>query len=138
MYSYNYYDRNIINNINGNMNKLNVYSPYEGFINGTLFKTLYKPYKNYKPSLENINGDKEKAMLSVQMYFAGLHDLNLYLELYPNDSEALKLREEYYDKYHQAKKEYDSRFSPFSLDSSFNLQKGFTYSKTPFQWEENK
>ena len=139
MYNYNnYYNRNIINNINGNTEQLNVYSPYEGFIKGTLFKTLYKPYKNYQPSLENISDEKEKAMLNVQMYYSGFHDLNLYLELYPNDKEALKLREEYFDKYNKAKKDYDSKYSPYSLDSSFNLSQGFTYSKTPFQWEMKK
>ena len=53
-------------------------------------------------------------MLEVQMYYAGLHDLTLYLDVYPEDLEAVKLRDEYYEKYKNAKEEYEKRYNPYS------------------------
>ena len=36
-------------------NSLDLFSPYEGYIKGNLFKNLYQEYKNYKPSRVNVN-----------------------------------------------------------------------------------
>lgn len=133
---YNYiYDKNVMNKA-GEMNtNINVYSPYEGFVKGTLFKTLYQPYKNFEPGKLNATTEREKELLCVMMYYAGLHDLGLYLNVYPEDKDALKLRNEYYEKYMVSKKEFEMNNSPIGWDCKYPVEKGFTFATTPFQWE---
>ena len=74
-------------------------------------------------------------MLEVQMNYAGLHDLTLYLDVYPEDLEAVKLRDEYYEKYKNAKEEYEKRYNPNSWASFYPTNKLWSYSSTKFQWE---
>ena len=137
MYNYGVYNKNVIDK-NVEAKNVDVFSSYDGFINGTLFKPLYEPYKNYVPERITGKNEKEKAILSVMMYYAGLHDLTLYLDVHPEDKDALRLREEYFDKYQVSKKEYEKIGSPYTWDANFPVNKGFTYAMTPFQWEVRK
>ena len=50
---------------------------------GTLFKNIYKPYKNTAKITPETN--EEKLLLKIQAYEIALMDLNLYLDIYPND-----------------------------------------------------
>ena len=69
-------------------NSLDLFSPYEGYIKGNLFKNLYQEYKNYRPSRLNVNSEKMEMLVNIgQMGFAS-HELNLYLDIYPNNRKA--------------------------------------------------
>ena len=114
--------------------KMNLFTPDVAFTNGTIFKSLYEPYKNYKPMRPVVNDPKDKALLSVMMYGSCLHDMNLYLEVYPDDKEALKIRKEYYEKYKMAKDEYETKYSSYSLLSDFSDTKPFGFSTEAFPW----
>ena len=115
--------------------KDNLYSPDEGFVKGTIYKTLYKPYKNYQPGKINVSNEKERLMNAVQMYAFALNDINLYLAVYPKDTDALKVRKEYLDKYNRAKEEYQSKYPAFCLDYDFDVNKSFNISVDNFPWD---
>ena len=85
---------NLNNNFNSN-NSLNLFNPYEGYLKGNAFKDQYIPYKNYKALKLNINNEKDELMVNIGEYSFMMHDLNLYLDTHPNDSEALKRFSEY-------------------------------------------
>ena len=111
-------------------NSLDLFSPYEGYIKGNLFKNLYQEYKNYKPSRLNVNSEKMEMLVNIgQMGFAS-HELNLYLDNYPNDRKALELFNKYSDMTNKLIKEYENKYGPLTV--------GGTREDVPFKWENEK
>lgn len=119
-------------NINTNMNTGNpsLVAPAEGYNRGNLFADLYDQYKNYKPENLRASTDQERLFLELsQMSFAA-HEINLYLDLYPNDMTMLKLFNDYRQKTNELTKEYESKYGPLTLKSD-------SLEKSPFMWEQN-
>jgi len=116
-------------------NDINLFTPDEAFKKGTIFKKLYKQYKNYQPGKINIDNEKDRLMNAVQMYALALNDINLYLAVYPNDKDALKIRKEYLDKYNMAKEEYQKKYPAFCIDYDFDINKSFDIATTNFPWD---
>ena len=134
---------NYLNNMNitnmSDSNKINQTSqianksfadPYTAFTRGNLFNNLYDQYKNYKPvELKPIN-EKDYALLLVQIYDFCAHELTLYLDNYPNDSNVIKLRDEYSDNAREALNQYESKYGPLNVASK-------TLNATPWAWDSN-
>ncbi len=112
--------------------------PYDGFVKGNLFPELYDGYKNYRPAPLKPNSEQEYALLLVQIYQFAAHELNLYLDIYPNDRSAVKKREEFLELYKQAVAQYESQYGALSLDSDVvnSVPWGWTFNNFP--WEVNK
>ncbi len=123
----------IINN--GESKKDNLFTPDEAFYKGTIFKTLYQPYKTYQPSKVVTSNEKERMMNAVQMYALCLNDINLYLAVYPNDLEAMKVRKEYLDKYEMAKNDFERKYQAICVDYNYDINKPYNISVTDFPWE---
>ncbi|MGN1352752.1 MAG: spore coat protein CotJB [Bacilli bacterium] len=108
-------------------NSLDLFSPYEGYIKGNLFKNLYQEYKNYRPSRLNVNSEKMEMLVNIgQMGFAS-HELNLYLDNYPNNRKALELFNKYSNMTNKLIKEYENKYGPLTVggineDVPFNLE----------------
>ena len=87
---------NSLNQQNGNSSSYNNgnlgydLDPYVGFTRGNMFNGLYDSYMNYKPYEINPQNEKQYLLLIVQMYGFAAHDLGLYLDVFPNDSNAIK------------------------------------------------
>ena len=60
-----------------------------GFKRGNLFNNLYDEYKNYKPQELKANNEKEDLLLQIDEQRFAMIEMNLYLDLYPNNKEAL-------------------------------------------------
>lgn len=116
--------------------KMNLYDAKEGFVKGTIFKTLYDPYKNYLPKEPVAMTEKGKSMLEVQMYYAALHDLGLYLDVFPNDANILRLRNEMIEKYEKALKSYEEKYGAIECVASKKVP--YNWSTTSWPWEGNK
>ena len=71
----------------------NLYSLDEITNTGTLFKDIYKPYKVVPKMIPESN--EEKLLLKIQQFEIALMDLNLYLDVYPNDSSLVNLYSKY-------------------------------------------
>ena len=98
MNSFDYNYMNYLNRIPSNYmfpamnNKLNVtMDPYMGFVRGNLFENLYEPYKNYKVKDLNPTNEKDAMLLQLMQYNFALVELNLYLDVNPDDNNALNL-----------------------------------------------
>lgn len=97
------------------------YSENEGFIKGNIQKSIYDPYRNYVPSMPLVNSDKDRLMLEIQKYCFYLIDLGLYLDMHPNDREALKNFNETRNKYYRLINEYNKNYNPLMfIDSTSN------------------
>lgn len=106
------------NQSNNNYNN-QILEPYEGLIRGNLFANLYDPYKNYK--IQKLNPKTESSALKNQwqQYNFALTDLSLYLDLHPNDQNALALYNQYNQILKQIEEKYNSMYPPLSQDSIY-------------------
>ena len=123
-----------INDSNMN-NNLDLFGPYEGFIKGNLFKNLYDSYKNLKPANLNINNEQDELLLNVLELSFAEHELNLLLDNYPNNQNALKLFNQYSKMEADARKNYERRFGPLEVTSDMNNNAPFAWEATKWPWE---
>ena len=113
-------------NINNN-SKVNLFNPYEGYLKGNAFKNEYIPYKNYSALKLRINNEKDEMIVNIGQYSFIMHDLNLYLDVYPNDREALNKFIEYRDKTNELIAKYERKYGPLAV-------KGDISNNIPFNW----
>ena len=136
----NYYNyMNSLNEMNQSMNKTQkaIAEPYEGFIRGNMFNNLYDQYKNYKPQELNPQNDREYAKMLMQMYCFAAHDLGLYLDVFPNDTNVIRQRAEYIRMYKEALMQYENSFGPITKESIM-LENNWSWNTTKWPWEGNK
>lgn len=107
----------------------NLFNCSEAFANGNLFRNIYKPYKNNIPQAFQPKNDYEEKMLRVMEYSSCAHDLNLYLDNYPNDTNMISKYNEYRMLTNSAINNYEQSYGPITLSSD-------TLNYTPWLWEE--
>lgn len=115
-----YYQYDWRNNPMNNMNKVNLFNPKEGFEKGNMFENIYSEYKNYKPEVLKPINDREKLLYNIQTICFAAHDLNLYLDLNPNDQSMITLFNDYLKKEEELIKEYESKYGPMTINSNIN------------------
>ncbi len=117
--NYDFYDDMSI--LNGYMpyvnDSLNLFNPYEGFLKGNSFKDLYVPYKDYRVAKINFNSEKEELLFNIDEYSFMAHDLNLYLDVNPNNMEALNKYNEYRNKTNELITKYERRYGPLTVSN---------------------
>lgn len=129
-------------NSNTNMNFINqqdlyrnstmpsLFTPAQGLDYGNMFSNLYEPYKNYKPANVSANNERESLIRELARMGFAAHELNLYLDLHPEDTTMITLFNDYREKYNQLVKQYDEKFGPLLISSN-------TLNQTPFLWERD-
>ena len=142
MYNYNYLNddwyKDVRNNLyNANNNKKDsLFTPAEGYDKGNLFSNLYDQYKNYKPETLRASNERERLFLELsRMHFAA-HELNLYLDLNPNDRGMIVLFNDYRRKVIELTKEYESKYGPLTTMGDSLDQTPFMWEKTAWPWED--
>ena len=119
-----------------NMNMPSLYSPEEGFNKGNMFSNLYEQYKNYKPKELVGNNDMEKMFLELARICFAKHDIQLYLDLHPDDVSMIQLFNDYRERCEQLTKEYEQKYGPLSIKSDSLNQTPFMWEKSPWPWED--
>ena len=120
-------ENNYTNNITSN--------PYEGFIRGNLFDNLYEPYKDYKIKKIDPSNDKDALIQQLMQYNIALIDLDLYLDINPNDSNALNLYNNYLNIKKQLLDKYENKFGPLDLSSKYIADGSWNWDNGNFPWE---
>ena len=125
--NYDFYDD--MSMLNGYMtyNKLNLFNPLEGYLKGNAFKDEYIPYKNYQVLKPNINNEKEEMLTNILEYSFMAHDMNLYLDVFSNDQEALNKFNEYRNKTNELIKKYERKYGPLRVNSDVNDNMSFNW-----------
>ena len=142
MYNYNYdtWYQNMMRNFNSNNNMTGsfLFTPEVAYNNGNLFSNLYSQYKNYRLAQLSANTEKEKLLLDIGRLSFAAHDLNLYLDLNPNDESMLALFNDYRKQADSMISEYESKFGPLNISSN-SLETGpFKWINSPWPWEVMK
>lgn len=118
-----------------NANPSKLYDPYQGFIRGNMFKSLYNDYKLKNPVELQAMTDKEQLLLMLDALSFAMVDISLYLTIYPNDKDMTEL----YNQYRQQEKaicnQYENMYGSLTTDSEV-LSKGWTWNSSPWPWEK--
>ena len=127
------YNQQSFNNMNKTSSKL--YDPYVGFISGNMFPDLYNGYKLSNPlEIEPMNEQADLLTNIDALCFACI-DLNLYLDLYPEDKNAIELFKRYRVQKMQYEKEYESKFGPLFISSDALNTFPWAWDNSPWPWQ---
>ncbi len=114
----------------------NVLSSEEGFLRGNMYKDEFKPYKNYTYRKIEPLGKREKLLFEIMQYDFAINDLNLCLDLHPDDASLYQLFQKYVklacDKY----LEYGKLYGPLLLDETNGST--FNWISDPWPWNDKE
>ena len=130
-------DTNFVNqqNLYRSATMPSLFTPAQGLDYGNMFSNLYQPYKNYKPQDVPARNERESLMRELGRMAFAAHELNLYLDLHPNDTSMITLFNDYREKTNQLMSEYDKKFGPLMINSNSLNQNPFMWEKDVFPWE---
>ena len=138
MYNYNFLNNNWYRNMQNNMNNSSLFTPIDGFEKGNMFANLYNQYKNYKPAKLKASNEREKIFLELVSICFAAHDLNLYLDLHPEDSSILTLFNDYRMKENELKRVYESKYGPLTVNSDSVINNdSFMWVNSVWPWEDD-
>lgn len=126
-------NNNSMNNMNNN--SLSLYTPTEGYNKGNLFSNLYDDYKNYKPVNLEGKDNKTKLWLDMNRVLFALHEINLYLDVNPNNQSMVQLFSDYSRKANELMMEYEKNYGPLTTINESNLNSSFNWVEEKFPWE---
>lgn len=132
------YQTNMLPNINqqdmGNT-RVNTYNPYDGFIRGNMFKNLYDPYKQDRPYQIQPMNEQAEMLTNIDSLGFAMIDLNLYLDVFPNDRSTLELFNQYRNQKNELLKQYEAKFGPIVLSSDSLNTYPWAWDDKPWPWE---
>lgn len=111
----------------------NVLSPMDGFLRGNMFQDEYEPYKNLTYFKLNPSNDKERLFYQVMAYSFAINDLNLYLDLHPDNKGMLDLFKKYVKEEKELCKEYVNKYGPLEVNEVMGQK--FDWINSPWPWE---
>ena len=122
------------------MNKKNflnnkLYSLDEIMSTGTLFKDLYKPYKKTPKIIPE--SKEENDLLKIQLYEIALMDLNLYLDVYPNDNSLTNLFKQYQSELDKLVIEFENKYYPIKTKNAVQNE-NWKWNDGKWPWECEK
>lgn len=121
-----------------NQSKSNILDPYQGFIRGNMFSDLYNGYKINQPIGINPQNKQAEMLTTIDSLCFAMTDLDLYLDIYPNDKNALELYNFYQNSYNEYMKSYQKEYGPLELDSATFKNNFWTWILSPWPWEVEK
>ena len=110
-------------------------NPKTALDRGNLFNNLYNPYKNYQYRGLKPNNKKEELLYNLLSYSFVLGELDLYLDINPNNQSLINLYNNYLSEYNKYLLEYEKNYGPISLDSSYLNSNSWLWIKSPWPWE---
>ena len=111
----------------------NILEPMEGFLRGNMFRNEYKPYKNLTYFKLNPKNEEEKALYKIMAYAFALNDLNLYLDLHPDNKEAYQLFKKYAEERRELVKSYTKMYGPLTVTKTSGSK--FNWIDSPWPWD---
>ena len=112
---------------------VNILSPMEGFLRGNMFQDEYEPYKNFTCFKLNPKDEKERLLYQVIAYSFAINDLNLYLDLHPDNKEVLSLFKKYVREAKELSEEYVKKYGPLEVTEVMGNK--FNWIDSPWPWD---
>lgn len=127
---------NTKNNLNNGSNMM-LYGPYEGYVKGNLFRNLYDQYKSYRPMSLAPSSEREEALLNLNQIQFAMHELNLYLDVYPNDANIMRQFVAYRNTYNDLLNQYENRYGALNVNSTSLNSVPFGWVDQTWPWERS-
>ena len=114
---YNYVNNNYnLPSYTENANGKALYDPYQGFIRGNMFLNLYNGYTDNNLDI-NPTSEQARMLTSLSALDFATHDINLYLDLYPDDRDMIELFNKYKNEANIVRVEYEKKYGPILVIS---------------------
>ena len=97
---------------------IDLFTVNEGFNAGNMFRNEYDAYKNYKYGKLIARNEKDKILLCIYEYDSALNDLNLYLDIHPDNMEMYKLFKKISKERKYYVDLYEERYDPLELTTT--------------------
>ena len=121
--------------ISGNLDNLKLYDLEEALNKGNLFKSLYDKYKDYEPQKIIVNGERKNKLLDIQRLEFSINELNLYLDLHPEDVNVFKIFKKLIEDLKEKTNVYVKTYGPLEL---CDVNDTYEWTMSMFPWEEGK
>ena len=146
-YNQNFYDNRLdtYNYVNNNynqpmytedVNSKKVYDPYQGFIRGNMFPTLYNGY-GIKNLDINPTNEQARMLTTLSALEFAAHDINLYLDLHPEDRDMIELYNQYRIESNELRDKYENAYGPILASSNATNQIPWNWKNSPWPWERS-
>ena len=112
-----------------------LYDPYNGLIRGNLFKNLYVPYKEREPYDIKPMNEQARMLTDIDALGFAMVDLNLYLDINPNDGDALNLFNKYRKQKESKLNDYEAKYGPITLSSESLNSFPWSWDDMPWPWD---
>lgn len=124
----NYFDLNHLNQELANNQRASVKFALavEGLSKGNMDVSLYDPFANYVSK----KLDEKDPKVVLRAYLFAMIDLQLYLDVHPDDVVVKELFNKYLEEFRKMKEEIERKEGPLTFDSEYNLTKNWV-------WEQN-
>ena len=110
-----------------------ILEPMEGFLRGNMFREEYEPYKNLSYFRLNPMNEKEKDLFNVMALSFAVNDLNLYLDLHPDNKEIFHSFKKYNEDLENATKDYEKNYGPLEITGKMGSK--YTWIDSPWPWD---
>ena len=124
------------NNYQNPTNISDVLTPKQGLNLGNMFASEYDRYKDYRPRELKATNSKEKDLLEIRELAFAVNDLNLKLDVEPDNLEYFSLFKEYARELDERVREYSNNYD--ALEVCLDLKNNFSWYKNPWPWEVDK
>ncbi len=124
------------NNFNKPTSISEILTPKQGLNLGNLFASEYDRYKDYRPRELRARSEKERALLEIRELSFAVNDLNLKLDVEPDNMEYFNLFKEYAKELDERIRDYSNRYNV--LEVCQDQRNEFTWYKNPWPWEVDK
>jgi len=121
-------------NSNMGMSNQNLATPSQGYMQGNLFNNLYEPYKNYRPMRLIPNNEQAEMLLNANQLLFASHELRLFLDNEPNNTQMIALFNQYRNGANQAVLAYEEKYGPLNWEALSNANM-FSWQATAWPWE---
>lgn len=111
-----------------------VLDPYNGFIRGNMFSSLYNGYK-IEPMLLQPSTEQMQLLTMLDALDFAKVDLNLYLDVYPSDKDIINLFNQYRVESDKLLDAYENKYGPLFVDSVANSKVPWAWNDEPWPWE---
>lgn len=105
-----------------------------GFVRGNMFKDEYIPYKNYNPGTLNATSERMKLVLDILELCFKKVDLNLYLDLNPDDQELVEEFKKCVEDLCTKEAEYVKKYGPIEVIDGVKDNE-FIWVSDPWPWQ---
>lgn len=107
----------------------------EGFLRGNMFRDEYVPYKNMRYVMLKPKNEREVLLFKIMEVEFAVNDLNLYLDMHPEDVEMYEKFKMYTNECIRLKDEYAKTYGPLTLDQT--KSNNYEWLKNPWPWDKS-